>query len=314
METSAFRVLIGGLASAVLFSMCACGSEKTGAETPNAAGGSGQGGAGAPGLDAGGSGGATGGTSGGGTGGSVAAGGGSGGTGGSAYDGGPATDAAVLDSQPVSDAKAPGDAASCTGCTPSAFETDPTGWEDLFPKLGFANWTRVPSSANTVWAFSADGSMLICNGVGAAEALLNNVDRGNGIFHVEWRWGTADIAPAGPYNGGVFVRTSADGVVYAQAQVARAPQTSVVGDLIFVVPADGGTKRIDVPQTGANREAPPGQWNTYEVTAQGATISEWVNGATTATYNGVPMATGRVGLQAEGALYEVRSIKYKPLN
>jgi hypothetical protein len=143
---------------------------------------------------------------------------------------------------------------------------------------------------------------------------LNNVDRGNGIFHVEWRWGTAQNPPAGPYNGGVFVRTSADGVIYAQAQVAHAPQTAVVGDLIFVVPADAGTKRIDVPQTGANREAPLGQWNTYEVTAQGAKISEWVNGATTASYDGVPMATGRVGLQAEGALYEVRSIKYKPLN
>jgi hypothetical protein len=320
MKASGFRVLTVGLASAALFSLCACGSDTAGAENSVAAtGGAGAGGsAGAPAVDAGGAGGAAGGASG--MGGSVVGGGGTGGTGGSAgggggvSDGGFSTDATVPDSQTTPDAKVPADAASCTGCTPSAFEADPTGWEDLFPKPGFANWTRVPASIGTVWALSADGGTLICNGVGANEVFLNGAVRGNGIFHVEWRWGTAQTPPAGPYNGGVLVRASADGVTWVQAQVARAPQTSVVGDLIVVMPADAGTTRIDVPQTGANREALLGQWNTYEVTAQGAKISEWVNGATTATYDGVPMATGRVGLQAEGALYEVRSIKYKPLN
>jgi hypothetical protein len=56
-----------------------------------------------------------------------------------------------------------------------------------------------------------------------------------------------------------------------------------------------------------------GDWNTYEITCKGSSISLWVNGGLTCVCEDFPFAKGRLGLQAEFAAYEFRSLKYKPL-
>jgi hypothetical protein len=91
------------------------------------------------------------------------------------------------------------------------------------------------------------------------------------------------------------------------------PKGPLVGDIIELIPADPQPRRVDVYQKGPSREAPVGEWNTYEITCRGNSVTVWVNGGVTASIDDCPMAKGRVGLQAEFALYEVRTIKYKPL-
>ena len=85
------------------------------------------------------------------------------------------------------------------------------------------DWKRVSIPPNTPlkeknpWSVAADGMTLICDGVGIHEMLLFNQEFGDGIFHVEWKFKkTMDGAK---YNSGVFVRTSADGAIWHQAQV-----------------------------------------------------------------------------------------------
>ena len=58
---------------------------------------------------------------------------------------------------------------------------------------------------------------------------------------------------------------------------------------------------------------PVGEWNVYDITARGKVIELSVNGQQTITWNDCTMPQGHVGLQAEGAVIEVRAFKYKPL-
>lgn len=198
----------------------------------------------------------------------------------------------------------------------SALESDPKGWMDLFPDRDLKGWKRLnldPKAKQRVWGLSEDGKFLEIDGRnGVKEDLLYDKEFVDGIYHVEWRW-AKDQGEKPNYNGGVYVRASEDAKMWIQAQVARGAKPPVVGDIIELIPGDPKPKRVDVIQKGASREAPVGDWNTYEVTCKGKSVSVWVNGGVTASIDDCPLATGRVGLQAEFALYEVRTVKYKPL-
>src|SRR6185436_17950362 len=120
----------------------------------------------------------------------------------------------------------------------SALESDPSGWVDVFPDKDFKGWKRLPLdpkeplATKAVWKHSADGKILLCDGTGGVkELLLNEEERGDGIFHVEWRWGK-DQGEKPVYNGGIYVRSSEDIRTWIQAQVARGPKPPVVGDMI----------------------------------------------------------------------------------
>lgn len=199
----------------------------------------------------------------------------------------------------------------------SALESDPKGWIDLFPDKDLKGWIRAtvdPKAKQKVFGLSEDGKLLVVDGRGhVLENHLYEKEFTDGIYHVEWRWGK-DQGEKPEYNGGVYVRAAADAKTWIQAQVAHAPKPPVVGDFIKMIPVDGKPQRADVIQKGPSREAPLGDWNTYEVTCKGKSISLWVNGGVTATIDDCPFPSGRVGLQAEFALYEVRAVKFKPLN
>jgi hypothetical protein len=201
----------------------------------------------------------------------------------------------------------------------SALEADPSGWVDVFPGKDFKGWKRLPLdpgaplATKAVWSHSEDGKLLRCDGTGGVkELLLNDEERGDGIFHVEWRWGK-DQGEKPNYNGGIYLRSSEDARTWIQAQVARGPKPPVVGDFIGMLMEDGKPKRTDLAQKGPSREAPVGDWNTYEITCKGKTISLWVNGAVTCVWEDFPLPKGHLGLQAEFAAYEFRSLKWKKL-
>ena len=184
---------------------------------------------------------------------------------------------------------------------------------DLFPSKDLKGWTRVPIKPladKPVWTVSEDGKTLVIDGVGATEILLYEKEFGDGVFHVEWRW-RKNEDPKYVYNGGVYVRTAMDGKTWVQAQVARAEKPPVVGDLMGMIPGD--TKRQDYFQKGPSPEAPVGEWNSYDVTCKGDRIDLSVNGKATATWEKCPLLKGRVGLQAEFAVIEVRAIRFKPM-
>lgn len=191
-----------------------------------------------------------------------------------------------------------------------------SAWESLMPSPGLEGFRRVPIDplvSKTVWQMRADGVLFI-DGAGAKEMLLSEREFKDGRLQVEWRFvpsaaATADAVPT--YNGGVYVRTPLDGKSWVQLQVAHGDKPPVVGDLIAQVP--GKTERIDVFQASPSALPPVGQWVRYDITFSGPRIELSVDGRQTAVWAECPMLTGHVGLQAEGAALEVRTLRYQPL-
>lgn len=193
----------------------------------------------------------------------------------------------------------------------SALEADPGGWIDLLEGKDLKNWKRVAIppggklNKKDVWSRGDDGQ-LICDGVGIHEMLIYDKEFADGIFHIEWRFKKLD-KKAG-YNSGVYVRNSADGAVWHQAQVG----SKNVGYLFGETLKDGkkagiGKNQLKGPQRG--KEA--GEWNTYEITCKDKSISLWVNGAVTAAWDSCEVPRGYFGVEAEGYWIEFKNVKFK---
>jgi hypothetical protein len=192
------------------------------------------------------------------------------------------------------------------------------GWTDLLPGPGLKGWKRVPIppekklGAKNPWKVAADMKTLFCDGVGVKEMLLYDRAWQDGVFHVEWRF--RKVAGAPEYNSGIYVRTAADGSAWVQAQVAHTKKPPRLGDLFSERLRDGEVQRVVVPGRGAELARPPGEWNTYEVTCRGKSITVRVNGAPATSWEDCPLLVGRVGLQAEFYAIEFRNLKFKPLD
>jgi hypothetical protein len=199
----------------------------------------------------------------------------------------------------------------------SALEQDPNGWTDLLPGKDLKSWKRVPIppdeklNAKNPWSLADDGRTLHCDGVGVKEMLLQEHARGDGIFHVEWRF--QKVAAQTGYNSGVYVRTAADGTVWHQAQVAHLDKPPLLGDLFGETRVDGQVKHFQVLGQGHKLARPPGEWNTYEITCKGKTITVRVNGAVATTWDDCRVPRGHVGLQAEFFVIAFRNLKFKEL-
>ncbi len=193
--------------------------------------------------------------------------------------------------------------------------------EDLMPQRDFRGWRRVvlptdpPLRAESPWTLSADRKILSCKGEGTIKELfLHETPRGDGVFHVEWR--VVNLEPGKKdYNGGVYVRTSLDGMVWTQAQVADSEKRPIVGDLFADVPdpVTGKPKRVQTLSPGPPRAKPPGEWNVFEVACHGTQIILSVNGAITAEWNECPLLEGHLGLQVEFYDLEFRNMRFKKL-
>ena len=189
----------------------------------------------------------------------------------------------------------------------SALERDPKGWIDLFPGKDLKGWKRVPIAPDTTLnaknAWKVEGNLLLCDGVGVKEMLLHEKEFSDGIFHLEFRF--RKVAGKQDYNSGAYVRTSGDGKLWHQVQIAHLEKPPLLGDLF--------NEKVLVRGDGAKRAHPPGDWNTYEITAKGNTIKVWINGAGTLTWSECPVKKGHVGMQAEFFFIEFRNLKFKPL-
>lgn len=203
---------------------------------------------------------------------------------------------------------------ACWAQTPSALESDPKGWTDIMPDATFKGWTRLPFMVTTPmnpesqWKVDSANKLLICEGDKGHEYLRYDKELANLILHVEWRF--VPIAGGKGYNSGVMVRNNADGSIWHQAQVGDASGGFLMGDTLV-----GGSKqRVNLrAQMKENRVKPAGEWNTYEIRAEGPKMTLWVNGAVTTEITNLEVLKGFVGLEAEGYRIEFRNIKLKVL-
>ncbi len=200
----------------------------------------------------------------------------------------------------------------------SALAREPSGWTDLLPAKDFAGWKRIALAPDTKLGeknpWKVEKGLLLCDGVGVKEMLLHDKELEGGILHVEWRFRKlADDAERKDYNSGVYVRTGGDGKIWHQVQIAHQDKPPLLGDVFGDTPVKGKIERLVIRGKGSERAHPPGEWNTYEITAKEKSIAVWINGATTCTWDECPLTKGHVGLQAEFFFIEFRNLKYKSL-
>ena len=203
--------------------------------------------------------------------------------------------------------------------TPSAFESDPKGWQNLFADKSMKDWVRGPLGAAgklragsmdepSPWKMDPATGVLLCEGDKVGHEWIRfSTEVADCVYHVEWRLTKVDGEPA--YNAGVFIRSNADGTIWHQAQ-----GTLAGGFLFGATPVNGAIQRFNLRQNMAeNRVKPAGEWNTYELRAVGRQISLWVNGAVTSEFKECDVLRGYVGLEAEGFRVEYRNVQMKPV-
>ncbi len=165
--------------------------------------------------------------------------------------------------------------------TPSALESDPKGWQDLFADRTMKDWTRGPMGAvgqlpvgnmdgPSPWKMDPATGILLCEGDKAGHEWLRfATEVADVVYHVEWRLTKLEGEPA--YNSGVLIRSSADGKIWHQAQ-----GTMAGGFLFGATLVNGAVGRFNLRQTmKENRVKPAGEWNAYELRAVGKQISLW---------------------------------------
>jgi hypothetical protein len=188
------------------------------------------------------------------------------------------------------------------------------GWTDITPDASFQQWTRIsipPGKAvsqPSQWKLDAAAGTLVCEGNGGHEMLRYNTPYKNVVLHVEWKFTKLPDENA-KYNSGVFIRNDAEGAIWHQAQTGRAG-----GYLFGNTPVNGVVQRFNLmAQMVENRVKPAGEWNTYDITAKGRTITLSVNGKVVNEYTETEVLEGYVALEAEGYRIEFRNVRVKPL-
>jgi hypothetical protein len=192
----------------------------------------------------------------------------------------------------------------------STLQREPAGWQDIQPATDLKGWTRVaipPTNAlgHAQWHVDAQG-LLICDGDGGHEMLRYDRELGDCIFHVEFRF----IPVSGTnsnYNSGVFIRNSAQGEIWHQAQL-----TMDGGYLFGRTLVNGQPQRVKLTPT-EKRMKPAGEWNVLEATAQGKNLTVWLNGAVTCTYEKCEIPRGYIAVESEGYAIEFRNLKLKEM-
>lgn len=194
----------------------------------------------------------------------------------------------------------------------SAFEQDPMGWTDLMPKPGLPGWTKIPIPAtgslqgNEQWAVR-NGTLTI-DGTGGHEWLRYDAKRFRSfVLHAQWRFRKLEGTPR--YNGGLYFWANENGSQFYQAQTGEAG-----GWLFGDFPKGAERNRTNLrEQMGANRMAPVGEWNTFEVRATPEAVELWVNGGVQSRWEKPPVTEGYLGLEAEGFFMEFRRLLVKEL-
>ncbi len=189
----------------------------------------------------------------------------------------------------------------------------PAAWRDIFPPKDFKGWTRVafpatqPLDPVSQWKLDPQDRRILCEGNRGHEWLRYDRELADFTFHVEWRFLKREGETK--YNSGIFIRNTADGALWHQAQCG------LTGGFLFGNTLVGGEpKRFHLrDQMSENRVTPAGEWNTYEIRCQGRTIELSVNGAVTSAFTGCELPKGYIGLEAEGFPIEFRNLKLREL-
>jgi hypothetical protein len=182
---------------------------------------------------------------------------------------------------------------------------DLAGWEYVTP---------AKINLDAVCHIKPDGILLVEGKPNGYLATTSSYE--NYRLHVEWRW----TEKAG--NGGVLLHIS-EGPMDRIWPISLQVQTKHrrVGDLLPMSTATFGEPLSNAPDVkpavlnrqGADSEKPVGEWNSCDIECRGDTIEVTINGVFQNRVTKCVPASGKIGIQLEGAPFELRNIRIEPL-
>ena len=172
---------------------------------------------------------------------------------------------------------------------------DLSGWEYFL--------TDENATMEDVW--SVEEGILICQG--EPRGYLATIEEYQDFrLVVEWRW------PEEPGNSGVLMRITGEPQMLPnsiEAQLRSGSAGDMYGFAGFTIDAE----RNRQPARERN-EHEPGEWNRYEITAEGGTITVMLNGVLVNEATGCDVRPGQIGLQSEGGVIHFRTVALTPLD
>ena len=184
------------------------------------------------------------------------------------------------------------------------------GTVDLMPDESLRGWTRIPIPAvdglqpRMQWHVDPARHTLTCTGDGGHEWLRYDQELGDFVFEADWRF-TPRAAGEKGYNSGIGVRLSQYGELWYQAQTGLSGGYLFGNNLV-----DGAIQRFNLSkEMKENRVKPAGEWNHYEIRAQGPRITMAVNGEVVSELRNCALLRGYIGLEAEHYEITFRNLK-----
>ena len=196
---------------------------------------------------------------------------------------------------------------------------------DLFNGKCFEGWGHflVEPDVKMEDVWSVKDGILICKGQPHGY-LCTKKKFDNFKLVVEWRWAPGKK----PGNSGVLMRITGDEMMLpncVEAQLASENAGDMYGFQGFKIDGDSARKKIIAghklggdliglkKNSDAHNENKPGEWNKYEITADGGTITLKVNGKQLNQATGCDTQAGQIGLQSEGGEIHFRTVRITPL-
>ncbi len=188
---------------------------------------------------------------------------------------------------------------------------------DLFADQGFAGWTLVSAESakiDDICTRTNDGVRV----AGATNGyLLTDADFENYQLHLEYRW-PADAAPR--CDSGVLLNVVAPAptptCIQLQTKSRYAGDLLQMGGASFAEPVTSPAK-FNLPPILSRQnpasEFPYGEWNVVDVVCQNGAIEVRINGVLQNQVTSVTPRAGRIGIQLEGAAFELRNVRVSPL-
>jgi Domain of Unknown Function (DUF1080) len=185
----------------------------------------------------------------------------------------------------------------------------PTNRVELFNGKDFAGWTffmRSNSAPENTWSIT--NGLIHCagkpNGFMRTEKSYSNY-----VCTVEWRF-------LKPGNTGVLVDMQLPDNVWPQCVECQGMHDHqgdfwLWGGATPKEPVNNGRNGVKMPNPSA--ENPVGEWNTYQTVCRGDTVEIIVNAKSMNKITGLNLSSGFIGLQSEGAEFEVRKVYLEPL-
>ncbi len=177
--------------------------------------------------------------------------------------------------------------------SPAASGQTGDGWTTLFDGSSLEGWNMI-GDAN--WELAGDGS------VGA--------DSGNGFLVTSDSYGDFELRLEfwvdTPANSGIFIRCTDPGNV--------SPESSYEVNIFDTRPdqtyRSGGIVNVAAPASVINTG---GQWNTYEITADGSRLVVTLNGIRTVDVEHSEFARGAIALQYGAGIVKFRNVQIRTL-